>query len=716
MKKYSFLTIAFCIALQYAGLAQVKQISEYSWVLETREMAYALKVINNKLTAGYYGAAFIADNDGPDYFRANDEVPVRGRWANKTPVLEAVFNDGTRDLDLIYSTSSVSKKNGYDVLRIEQRDSYYPLKVVSYFKVLPEYNIIEKWIELTNTGKKEIIQLDNAGSASLWLPKGSYEMSHLDGMHVKDFQPHTTLLTQGVKTIQGRDFKTYGSSYFTVRPEGEKDEHGGEVWYGQLHYSGNWKTDFQSFHDDRLQIASGINFWDTEWNLRPKETFTTPVFSFGYTTGGTGAASRHYHNYIRNIILPQKRAKTPRPVLSNSWYATEFNINEDQQVALAKVAKELGVEMFVIDDGWFKGRINAKAGLGDWAVDKNKFPNGLRPMIKQINDLGLDFGIWIEPEMVNPDSDLYRAHPDWVLHFNNRPRTQGRNQLILNLARQDVYDYLYKYFYDLLKNNNIKYIKWDMNRSLTEPGWPNAPKDMQKEVRIRYINNLYKLWDALTSEFPDVWFETCSSGGGRVDLGIFRYADAAWVSDNIDPTDRIYIQYGYLTAFPANTMISWTADSYENHNIKPSLNFRFDVAMSGVLGIGNNIVKWSTEEKELAKKKIAEYKQIRDIVHNGDLYRLVSPFEAERSILQYNSKDKNEAVIFCYEMDSRLRGSSVYPHRKEFFRLMGLDTDKKYKVEGQKEIYTGDQLMKVGLRYPLWQASTSWIFKLKAIQ
>ena len=714
MKKNILLTVALTIAFGLPGYTQVRVTADKNWLLETREMAYSLKVINNKLLTGYYGPAFNADQNNPDYFKSNEELPVRGRWANKSPVLEAAFADGTRDLDLVYSTSSVSQKDGYPVLRIEQKDSYYPLKVTSFYRVLPEYNIIEKWIELSNTGKKGNIQIDNARSASLWLPQGSYETSHQDGIHWKDFQPHTTLLTHGIKTIQGRDFKTYGSSYFTVRPEGEKDEHSGDVWYGQLHYSGNWRTDFESFHDDKLQIVSGINFWDTEWNLRPGETITTPVFSFGYTGGGTGAAARHYHNYVRNIVLPQKRAKTPRPVLSNSWYATEFNINEQQQVELAKVAKELGVEMFVIDDGWFKGRVNDKAGLGDWTVDKNKFPNGLGPMIKQITDLGLDFGIWIEPEMVNPNSDLYRAHPDWILHFNNRPRTEGRNQLILNLARQDVYDYLYKSFHDLLKNNNIKYVKWDMNKSLTEPGWPGAPKDMQKEVRIRYINNLYKLWDALTSEFPDVWFETCSSGGGRVDLGIFRYADAAWVSDNIDPTDRVYLQYGYLNAFPANTMISWTG-YYDNHNIKPSLNFRFDVAMSGVLGIGNDMTKWSNEEKDLAKKKIAEYKEIRDVVHNGDLYRLASPFESERSILQYNSRDKSESVIFCYEMDTRLRGSSKYPHRREYFRLMGLDPDKKYRVEGQKEIYTGDQLMKAGLRYPLWQASTSWIFKLKAI-
>lgn len=712
MKRH-LLIIACTILISFQGVAQVRTVAENHWILETENMSYSVKVINKQLYSGYYGAAFRHNKYSLDYFTSREEIPVRGKWTDKLPIIEVIFNDGTRDLDLIYESSFISKKNGYSQLEIRMKDSYYPIKVTSFYRVLPEYDIIEKWIEISNKGKS-IIKIENAMSGSLWLPLGSYKMTHLAGTHLQDFQPHTTLLTHGTKTIQSKDFKTYGASYFTVRPEGEKDEHNGDVWYGQLHYSGNWRTDFESNYEDRLQIASGINFWDSEWNLRPAETFTTPVFSFGFTSKGTGAAARNYHNYIRNITLPQQRAKKARPVISNSWYATEFNINEQQQVALAKVAKEIGVEMFVIDDGWFKGRVNDKAGLGDWTVDQSKFPNGLNPMIKQINDLGLDFGIWIEPEMVNPNSDLYRAHPDWVLHFNNRNRTEGRNQLILNLARKDVYDYLYESFHDLLKNHNIKYVKWDMNKSLTEPGWPSAPTDKQREVRIRYIENMYRMFDELTKAFPDVWFETCSSGGGRVDLGIFKYTDAAWVSDNIDPVDRIYLQYGYLNAFPANTMISWTGN-YDNHNIKPSMEFMFDVAMSGVLGIGNNMTKWNDQEKEIAKTKIAQYKQVRDVVHNGDLYRLASPFESTRCVLQYNSKDKTESVIFCYELNTQLLGSSTYPNRNPYLKLIGLDANKQYQFEGEKDIYTGDQLMSVGFRYPLWKAATSKILRLKAL-
>ena len=710
-KKAVIFFVVICFAC--SAKTQVRMDADKnSWTLETNHMMYAIKVIKNKVLTGYYGASLKENGVLSNYFSGYDEVPVRGGNASKSPVLEVVFSDGTRDLDLIYDSFSLSQKNGYEVLRIDQKDTYYPIKISSFFRILPEYDLIEKWLEVTNTGK-DIIKLENALSGSLWLPQGAYEMTNFaGGTHWYEFQPKTDILSRGVKTIQSRDFKTYGSSYFTIRPKGEINDQFGNVWYGQLHYSGNWRTEFESFVDNRVQITSGINFWDTEWNLRASETFTTPVFSFGFTQQGPDKASQNYAAYIRNNILPKKRNHTPRPVIYNSWYATEFNINEQQQLALAKVAKDVGVEMFVIDDGWFKGRVNDRGGLGDWSVDKNKFPNGLNPMINQINKMGMDFGIWIEPEMVNPNSDLYRAHPDWVLHFNNRPRTLGRNQLMLNLARQDVYDYLYKSFYDLLKNHNIKYIKWDMNKALTEPGWPEADPLVRGEVRIRYIDNLYKLWDSLTSAFPDVWFETCSSGGGRVDLGIFHWADAAWASDNIDPVDRLFIQYGYLSSFPASTMISWTG-YYDNHGIYPTLDFRFDVAMSGVLGIGNDMTKWTVAEKETAKRKVSEYKKIRNTVHNGTLYKLASPFETNKSILQYNSADSNEIVVFCYKLDDQLRGSSAFPNQDKLFRLRGLQEDAIYTIEDSDQPYYGQDLMNVGIPFPLSKSYTSKIIVIK---
>ena len=684
-----------------------------SWQLETRHMTYALKVVNGQLLAGWYGPRLSQPESMLTPFQGKPEVPVRGGVPNKMPVLEVVFADGTRDLDLEYVSYEVSVQGGYPLLKIVQKDRYYPFQVTAFYRVIPEYDLIEKWLEISHSGNSGNIRLENSLSGSLWLPRGAYEMTHLSGIHGHEFQPETSRLTQGIKTIQSRDFKTYGASWFAIRPTGETAIHHGEVWYGQLHYSGNWRGDFESMPDDRVQVVSGINFWDTEWNLGPGETFATPVFSFGYTSLGTDGVAQNYAGYIRKLILPAKRSGTPRPVIYNSWYATEFDIHEKQQLDLAKVAKELGVEMFVIDDGWFRGRVNSKGGLGDWTVDKNKFPEGLEPLIRQVNEMGMEFGIWVEPEMVNPNSDLYRAHPDWVLHFNNRPRTLGRNQLMLNLAREDVFQYLYQSLTDLLRNHRIRFLKWDMNKSLTEPGWPDAEPAMQREVRIRYIQNFYRMHDLLSAEFPDVWFETCSSGGGRVDLGVFRSSDFAWVSDNIDPLDRILIQYGYLHAFPANTMISWTGE-HDNHGIRPSLAFRFDVAMSGVLGISNDLTRWDPGTVKIAREKVTLFKKIRETVHNGTLFRLSSPFEGNRAILQYTNETMTESVIFFYQLEDQLKGSSAFPYQEQYVRLKGLDAGAIYRVEGENKVYSGHDLMATGIPYPLNRVYTSRILVLKS--
>jgi len=372
------------------------------------------------------------------------------------------------------------------------------------------------------------------------------------------------------------------------------------------------------------------------------------------------------------------------------------------------------VEMFVIDDGWFKGRVNEKAGLGDWTVDKNKFPNGLKPMIDKINAMGLDFGIWIEPEMVNPNSDLYRAHPDWVFHFPNRQRHENRNQLMLNLAREDVCQYLYKYFRDLLKENNIKFIKWDMNKALTDPGWASAPADEQRAVRIRYMENFYHLVETLRKEFPEVWFENCSGGGGRIDLAMMSRFDFNWVSDNTDPVDRIFIQDSYLTLFPANTMISWVTQE-DWHRQNPSLEYKFDVCMAGVLGVGYDITKWDDRQKKIATDKIAQYKSIRETVQNGIVSRIVSPYEANRSILQYTDKNQKKAVVFVYQMAEYPANTIDETQRSPLVKLRGLIPDSRYKIEGIENVYTGKYLMDVGIEFPVRGAYKSRIFEINIL-
>lgn len=684
-----------------------------SWDIVTRSSVYRLAVNSaGDLQTVYYGNKLMQESATG---AQGAEIPVRGGYASATPLLEVVFPDGVRDIELEYKTYEMADMDGYPVLTTVQADRYYPLEVRSHIRAIPEYDLIEKWVEVINTGKKGTVKIENLQSGSVFLPKDAYELTHYSGVWGHEFTPQTTRLTQGTKTLQVKDFKSYGASSFMIRPEGEHDRRMGKVWFGTLCYSGNWRVDFEKFFNGSVQVAGGMNFWDQEISLKPGQSFATPHILFGYAERGVEGVTLSLAPYVREKLLPASHRDRLRPVLYNSWYATTFNVNEEHQLALAKVAKELGVEMFVIDDGWFKGRVNDKAGLGDWTVDQNKFPNGLKPMIEKINAMGLDFGIWIEPEMVNPSSDLYRAHPDWVFHFPNRGRHEGRNQLMLNLAREDVYQYLYKYFHDLLKENNIKFIKWDMNKSLTDPGFPSAPADEQRAVRIKYVENLYRLVETLRKEFPEVWFENCSSGGGRVDAAMMSRFDFNWASDNTDPVDRIFIQDSYLTLFPANTMISWVTRE-DWHRQDPSLEYKFDVCMAGVLGVGYDITQWDDRQKKIATEKIAQYKTVRETVQKGDLFRIVSPYEENRSVLQYVNKSKREAVIFAYNMAEYPVNSIEEAQRTPLVKLRGLLPGEKYRIEGVKGTFTGQFLMEVGIGLPLTGAYKSKIYTVKSIE
>ncbi len=641
------------------------------------------------------------------------EVPFRGGFIAQTPAIEVIFPDGTRECDLVYSSSEIFETDGFPCLRIDLRDPAYGLVVSSYIRVIPELDILEKWIVLKNM-EKEPILIENSQSGSIWLPVEEYDLFHLAGLWGREFMLHRTLLTPGVTTIQTRDFVAHENPpWFAVTPSRQSSETQGPVWFGSLHYSGNWRLDFEKSPSGNVQIIGGINFWDTTWELKPQEEFATPKMVCGFSPEGMSGASTRMHNYIGQHVLRKKFRDALRPVLYNSWYATKFNVNEQQQLELARIAKEIGVELFVIDDGWFKGRNDAHAGLGDWTVDKKKFPNGLQPMIKKINDLGLDFGIWVEPEMVNPDSDLYRAHPDWVLHYPKRTRHERRNQLVLNLARKDVCNYLLESLSKLLRENNISFIKWDRNRPLSDVGWPDAPRPMQYEVRIRFINNLYNLIDELQSRFPEVLFESCSGGGGRTDLGILSRMDQVWTSDNTDPADRVMIQYGYSHTFPAKLMVSWVTNA-DWHKVSPSLKLRFHVCMSGVLGVGTDLTKWSQEERKLATEMIALYKKIRPLVQEGILHRLHSPFESNRAAVEYVSQDGSEAVIFLYNLWETLPGSTPTARASGAVRLRGLDPDANYFLSNDRSgRASGETLMNMGLPWFVQGNFNSAIVMLK---
>lgn len=728
MKYYSFNILIILTLLFNNAFAQQKHVIESldnpkGWIIHTKSSAYQILIT----TGGNVKPTFYGSGEQVDFKQRNnkwtekiDEVPVRGGYPFKTPALEVIFDDKVRDADLEYVNGEVVTIDERPTLKITQKDRFYPLQVVSYIRVLEEFDILEKWLEVTNTAKKGNIKIENLQSASIVLPADQYVLTHLAGGPESEFQFQETLLTAGLKTIQNKTFKSvFNAPWFMVRPK-SADKETGYVWFGSLHYSGNWQLNFDQTFNSTLQILGGINYWDTSWDLKPGLTFQTPKFSVGFTKNGAEGAAQSMSGYIRKTVLPVVHRNDLRPILYNSWFSTFYAVEENQQLALARTAKELGAEIFVIDDGWFKGRTTSDAGLGDWEVDKIKFPNGLGSLIKKVNDMGLDFGIWVEPENVVRKSDVYQAHPDWTLNFPNRKGTNYR--LFLNLGKEEVYQYLLKSLSKLLQENNIKFIKWDQNTYLSEPGWPDASEGMQREVRIRFIANLYRLIDELKAKFPNVWFESCASGGGRVDLGMLSRMDQAWVSDNVDPLDRIFMHYGYLSGLPANTMVSWVMQR-EKHQ-PASLDFLFDVSMAGVLGVGSDIRKWTEAEKAIAKKKIAEYKIIRPLVQQGILNRLVSPFEENRCALQYTSSDKDSSVLISYNMAEYLAASQFTSRGSTTIKLKELKDDQLYKVQkieerlktGSNNVYRGDFLMNIGIAWPVKGANKSQILLITAVK
>jgi alpha-galactosidase len=384
--------------------------------------------------------------------------------------------------------------------------------------------------------------------------------------------------------------------------------------------------------------------------------------------------------------------ETPRPVLYNSWEATTFAVRADQQIELARRAAKMGVELFVVDDGWFGARENDFAALGDWTVNAEKFPRGLRELVDEVHGLGMQFGIWVEPEMVNPDSDLYRAHPDWAYHVDGREPTYGRNQLVLNFARDDVRAHITEQLRRLLSDHgSIEFLKWDHNRSWTEVGWPEQPS-RQREVWARHVFGLYEVLDTLRREFPHVLFESCAGGGGRADLGMLRWTDQVWTSDNTDAADRLNIQFGYSRAHSPRVMVNWVTDVPNQQTGRSApLQFRFHVAMQGVLGVGGDIGEWSESDLDAARQFITEYKDIRQLVQFGHQYWLRPPAAIGPSAIQYVSPTGDRTVIFIYQTRG-LRGAGVLR-----VRLHGLQSDKRYRREYDGAESTGAALMAAGI-------------------
>ncbi len=711
-----FLPVLIWFTFEAAARAQSIQFNEDAkiWLLTTGQSSYAMGVgAGGQLQHLYWGAplwriqdlpAVPAPRDissfDPRQMLENEEFPGWGGPRYYEPSLKIARLDGDRDLVLRYASHRMAQNE----LHVELKDVRDDIRVMLHYRVYPEYGLLRRNATITN-GNTQELTIESAQSAAWYLPPGEgYQLRYLTGRWAAETQINREPIHQGLKVLESRKGHTsHNNNPWFAIDAGDAAEENGKVWFGALAWSGNWRISVEQTPYRQVRVTGGLNTFDFAHGLKPGEELQTPDFFAGFTSSGFGGASRMLHRFEREQILPGGVQSRLRPVLYNSWEATYFNVNEAGQKELAEKAAKAGAELLVVDDGWFGKRNSDKAGLGDWFVNPDKFPGrGMYNLIDHVNKLGMDFGLWVEPEMVNPDSDLYRRHPDWVMNFTGRPRSELRNQLVLNLARADVKEYIFGVLDKLATDYNIRYFKWDMNRAFSEPGWPEAPVAGQREIWLQYVRNLYAIIDRLRAKHPKLEIESCSGGGGRVDLGILQRVDEVWPSDNTDAFDRLRIQEGFTQAYAPKIMSAWVTDVPNMNGRSTPLKFRFLVAMQGALGIGANLNKWQAEDFTLATQMVAMYKRIRATVQTGNLYRLASPRTNDTTVNEYVAADGKQAVVFAF------RHSQQYNMPAPTIFLRGLEERAIYRlrsndgklVEKQPEL-SGMYLMSRGLNLNL---------------
>ncbi|MGW1721561.1 alpha-galactosidase [Streptomyces sp. NPDC002306] len=681
-----------------------------TWLLSGPQSSYAVHLTeDDELLHLHWGprirladAEALATRPLPDYWPfespldGREEYPVEGGARFVRPAL-SLRTDERRGTEWRF--------DGYETEGEELRLRFQDAGVVVTLHYRTRDDVVERWTTLDNQGSAPLEVL-RADSAAWTLPdRDGWRLSQLHGRWAAESRLTRSDLTYGEQVIGSRRGHTGHQHLPWVALDTDATEERGEVYGCALGWSGSWRIAVAQLPDARVQITGGAGYDESGLlRLAAGESFTTPVFAGLWSDGGFGGASRAWHAYQRTYIVPL--ADQDRPVLFNSWEATEFDISEEQQRALARHAAGIGVELFVVDDGWFGARTSDRAGLGDWTPNPDRFPAGLKPLADDVHALGMQFGIWVEPEMVNADSDLYRAHPDWVQYQTGRKRTELRNQLVLNLAREDVQEYLWERLDTLLNSAPIDYVKWDFNRCFTDAGWPGEP--YPQRLWVDHVRALYALLDRLRAAHPGVAFESCSGGGGRIDLGIMSRTDQVWTSDNTDPLDRLAIQHGFTQIHPARVMAAWVTDSpnVQLNGRASSLRFRFVSSMAGVLGVGGDLTRWTEEELAEAADWVALYKEIRPLVQHGDLYRLRAP-QGGLSAVQYVRGDET-VVLACLQ-------AQRYGEPVPALRLRGLDPEASYKCHETGEVHRGAVLLHHGMRTGLRGDLDATVIRLRRV-
>ncbi|WP_394120358.1 alpha-galactosidase [Planococcus donghaensis] len=723
--------------------------------LQTEKVSYIFSVLENgQLGQLYYGKKLrhresfqrlfhveatpntACVNEGDLVFSLDvikQEYPAYGTSDFREPAYQVLQEGGSRITNFVYQDHQIfggkKKLKGLPATYVEDENEATTLEIFLYdreidvevrlsYTVFEESNAITRSAQFINHGQVDV-NLTRALSASIDLPDSDFEMVQLSGSWARERHVKSRKLVPGIQSIAStRGASSAQHNPFLALKRPATTEHQGEVYGMSLVYSGNFLAQVEVDHFDVTRLMMGINPFDFNWLLENGKSFQTPEVVMVYSSDGLNDMSQTFHKLYRTRLARGKWRDRERPVLINNWEATYFDFDETKIFELAESSKELGVELFVLDDGWFGKREDDTTSLGDWFEDKRKLPNGITQLAKDITGLGMEFGLWFEPEMVSKASELYKTHPDWVIHVPNRKMSHGRNQFVLDFSRQEVVDFIHGLMAEVLGDAPISYVKWDMNRYMTEIGSLELPANRQREVAHRYILGVYSLYERLTTEFPHVLFESCAGGGSRFDPGLLHYAPQGWTSDDTDAVERLKIQYGTSLVYPISSMGAHVS-AVPNHQVGriTSLETRANVAYFGAFGYELDVTMMTNEEKEDVKKQIAFYKENRSLIQQGQFYRIESPFaeDGNQTSWMVVSDDQNEAILGYYQVLAQPNPGFT----RIFFK--GLNPEFEYAIDGIDATFYGDELMGAGLQLNRYRRNehpadfSSVVYKLKRV-
>lgn len=657
--------------------------------------------------AGFSGNIYEAENERTYSLNTlPQEYSTSGVGDFRISAISVTHEDGSNALDLRVREYQI-KKGKYEIpglpavyakedeaetLEITLKDTATETLVILRYGVLEKEDIITRSVEVKNLGNTPIV-INKVHSMCLDIPYGDWEWMHFYGRHTMERQAERVPVLHGIsESSSSRGTSSHHQNPAVLLCEKDCTETSGHCIGAALMYSGGFQAQVEKDQLEQIRLVMGIHPDTFEWTLEAGEAFYTPEVILSCSTTGFAKLSQNFHHIIRNHVCRGTYQLSSRPVLINNWEATYFDFNEEKILNIARQASKLGIDMMVLDDGWFGKRDGDCSGLGDWFVNEKKLNGGLKALVEKINAMGMKFGLWFEPEMVSEDSDLYRNHPDWAIQIPGRKPMRSRYQLVLDMSNPEVVDYLYGVMSAILRENHIEYVKWDMNRSISDWYTATLSRGRQMEMPHRYVLGLYELLEKLTSEFPDVLFEGCSGGGGRFDAGMMYYCPQIWCSDDTDAHERTFIQYGTSFFYPTSTVGSHVS-AVPNHQTGriTSIETRGVVAMAGSFGYELDLNQLSEEEKTVVAKQVTHYKEYQSLIYNGDYYRLANPFEDGMSAWSWISEDKK--TILVQGVLFRAKPNVL----RKTLRLMGLEAKKNYKIAGTEEVYTGVALMSGGV-------------------